>query len=266
MRGFRGVAAGLEPVEVLVRGTVSERDIDGGRRSVRASTRRAAGVDRSRIKMAEYRHHSGARLGVAQVNVECSGRLVRSQAAAASVGDAVRSACGALPGRLDRLRHRLAQAPPGPPDLAGEAWDRRESRRIPASRPYAGPARRIVRNKAYALALQDAGTAALTMDLRDYDFHLFIEASIGEHALVHRAGPSGYRLRLPRPELMTDRDTAAPVTVDETPLPHLGLPDAVRLLDADESPFLGFISTTTGRGTVLYRRFDGHLGIVTARW
>lgn len=264
MRGFRHVVGDSERLEVLIRGTISPPDIEGGRRSLSASTAGGGGIDRAQLKLAEYRGCGGAALGVAQVNVHCAGRLIRGQVAGASVGEAVQRACHTASRRLDRLRRRLTETPAGPPDFAGEAWDRREIRRTGPHRT--GPDRRIARHKGYALALQEADAAALTLDLRDYDFHLFIEASTGEQALMQRVGPEGYRLRLRRPSRLRDREFAAPVVVDETPLPQLGLAQAVRRLDAERAEFLGFVSVSTGRGTVLYRRFDGHLGIVTSVW
>jgi hypothetical protein len=252
---------GDDTVHVLVRGAINTSDVDRGRRSVAASIGRTPEGHRSQVKMADY-----ATSAVAQINVHYASRLVRGQATGRSVVEAVSSACATVSRRLDRLERRLNEIPAGPPDFSGEAWDRRGVRTIPARVQPSGSGRRIVRYKAVPLALQDAGAAALTMDLRDYDFHLFVEADIGEHALIQRAGPAGYRLRLPRPELLAGAEFDAPVTVDEKPLPRLTLRDAVRLLDRDEAPFVGFIAATTGRGAVLYRRFDGHLGVLTSLW
>jgi hypothetical protein len=262
MHGFRHVTPGDDTVQVLVRGAVSTADVDRGRRSVAASIGRAADAARPQVKMADY----PAGRAVAQINVHYASRLVRGQAPGRSVDEALRTACTALSRRLDRLERRLNEIPAGPPDFTDEAWDRRDIRNIPRQWRLAGPGRRIRRHKAVPLALQEAAAAALTMDLRDYDFHLFVEANIGDHALVHRAGPGSYRMRVPRPELLAGVDFGAPVTLDQTPLPRLSLPDAVRFLDRDEAPFVGFIAATTGRGTVLYRRYDGHLGVLTSLW
>ena len=261
MQGFRPVAQGDNAVRVLVRGAVSTTEVDRGRRSVTASLGDVRDAARPQVKMADYPASA-----VAQINVHYANRLVRGQSTGPSIDEAVRSACATLSRRLDRHERRLNEIPAGPPDFADEAWDRRDIRNIPARWRPAGPGRRIARHKVVPLALQDAGAAALTMDLRDYDFHLFVEANIGEHALVHRAGPAGYRLRVPRPELLAGIEFGAPVTVDETPLPRLSLPRAIRLLDREEAPFVGFISTATGRGAVLYRRYDGHLGVLTSLW
>jgi hypothetical protein len=54
--------------------------------------------------------------------------------------------------------------------------------------------------------------------------------------------------------------------IDTEPLPELRLPEAVRRLDAGGLPFLAFVTTTSARAAVLYRRFDGQLGIVTPIW
>jgi hypothetical protein len=215
MHGFRHVTPDDDTVQVLVRGTVSTTDVDRGRQSVAISVDRGRATGHPLVKMADY----PTRGAVAQINVHYANRLVRGQAAGRSVGDAVSSACVTLSQRLDRLERRLTEVPAGPPDFTDEPWDRRDIRNIPRRWRPVGPGRRIARHKAVSLAVQEAGAAALTMDLRDYDFHLFVEATIGEYALVHRAGPAGYRLRVTRPELLMGAEFRAPVTVDETPLP-----------------------------------------------
>jgi hypothetical protein len=44
------------------------------------------------------------------------------------------------------------------------------------------------------------------------------------------------------------------------------LPEAVRALDTSRAAFLPFTGIGSGRGTVLYRRFDGSLGLITSPW
>jgi hypothetical protein len=44
----------------------------------------------------------------------------------------------------------------------------------------------------------------------------------------------------------------------------MALEDAVELLDLSEDRFVFYGDTASGRGQVLYRRYDGHYGLITA--
>jgi hypothetical protein len=45
--------------------------------------------------------------------------------------------------------------------------------------------------------------------------------------------------------------------------PELTLPQAQQRLDVDDEPWLFFKDPASGRGQVLYRRYDGHYGLIT---
>jgi hypothetical protein len=106
--------------------------------------------------------------------------------------------------------------------------------------------------------------AVAEMDRMDYDFHLFTEQGTGQDSVVYRAGPTGYRLARLRPG---GTDRIAPhrtaVTVSERPVPRLAVPEAVRRLDLTGTPFLFFRGVDSGRGCLLYHRYDGHYGLIT---
>jgi len=89
------------------------------------------------------------------------------------------------------------------------------------------------------------------MTLRDYDFHVFTDDETGTERVVHRDRSGGYGLlRLP------------------ASTPHtLPLPAAVERLNASfRQRYLFFTDPDTGCGRVLYRRYDGHLGLITPAW
>jgi hypothetical protein len=39
--------------------------------------------------------------------------------------------------------------------------------------------------------------------------------------------------------------------------------EAIGLIDLAAEPFVFFANATTGRGNVVYRRYDGHYGLIT---
>jgi hypothetical protein len=58
-------------------------------------------------------------------------------------------------------------------------------------------------------------------------------------------------------------DTRPPIHPAPTVLNHLPLNEAEVLLDECDEPFVFFAEPDSGRSQVLYRRFDGHYGLIT---
>ncbi|GGK63305.1 hypothetical protein GCM10011591_39490 [Nocardia camponoti] len=100
------------------------------------------------------------------------------------------------------------------------------------------------------------------MDAMDYDVYLFTDAPTGEDAIVYRAGPIG--LRLARQHRMHPPDLSAhlPVTINPHATPSLYEKQAVHRLCHHGLPFLFFTDSDTGRGHLLYRRYDGDLTLI----
>ncbi|NUU21525.1 MAG: sigma 54 modulation/S30EA ribosomal C-terminal domain-containing protein, partial [Streptomycetaceae bacterium] len=166
---------------------------------------------------------------------------------------------------LERLRRdrgaRLGTPPGRPRGDAGHHDGRPTNRPVPFPRPP--HEREIVRHKSFALARETPDEAAFEMDAMDYDFHLFTDLGTGQDSVIYRAGPTGLRLAQvqPRPDLIGP--LAVRLTVSPTPAPRLRPSFARRRLDASCDPFVFFTHAVTGRGNVLYRRYDGHYGLIT---
>ncbi|MGA5298397.1 sigma 54 modulation/S30EA ribosomal C-terminal domain-containing protein [Nucisporomicrobium flavum] len=266
MPGFRTAVVPDEDVDILVRGPVTTQDIAYVGHAVAGAGLAGTGAGHLRFKLAEYRGGDRGTVGVAQLTVELAGRMVRGQASAGTVEAAIDGAVAALVPRIDRLAQRLTPAEAGPPSFTGEAWDLRTARALPAVVRIGGKARRVARHKACPPAAQTLGAAALTMDLRDYDFHLFADEASGQDAVVTRAGAAGYRVAADRPDLLGSAPDGVPVADAPSRLPGLTLPEAALALDASAAAFLAFTGVGSGRAAVLYRRFDGHLGLLSPLW
>lgn len=94
--------------------------------------------------------------------------------------------------------------------------------------------------------------------VRDYDFPLFVDAGTGQGGAVCRAGPTGYRLaRLPGLA-----PVAMPWTINVGVVPRLTPGQAAGRLDTTEMPYRFFRDATTGRGSLLYQRYDGQYGLL----
>ncbi len=125
----------------------------------------------------------------------------------------------------------------------------------------------IARRKSFALAVTEPLAAATFMDAMDYTIHLFTDAETGEDAVVFRAGPLGLRLArqaLKHPPRISGTRLAQPLllTVHPYTTPLLPEQSAVRRLCEHGLPFLFFTDLGSGRGRLLYRRFDGALGLI----
>jgi hypothetical protein len=72
----------------------------------------------------------------------------------------------------------------------------------------------------------------------------------------------GYGLALAHPRTRRLGPVDASVTVSEMPAPRLSLTEAAARLDASGQPFLFFVNAETGRGNVIYHRYDGHYGLI----
>ncbi|MFD9692963.1 sigma 54 modulation/S30EA ribosomal C-terminal domain-containing protein [Kitasatospora sp. NPDC001309] len=188
---------------------------------------------------------------LAQANAEVDGRRIRVQRAAAEPGASLDRVAESLLGRIRSVTGSWAPRPwPAPatpaPPVAAEGADR------------------IVRRKEPALVRCTPEAAARTMDAMDYDIHLFTDPVTETDAVVYRVGPTGYRLARTRPDGPSGRRTA-PITLSPHGAPTLTERQAVRRLVGAELPFLFFAHPAGGRGRVLYRRFDGRLGLISGR-
>ncbi|MBX6748641.1 MAG: sigma 54 modulation/S30EA ribosomal C-terminal domain-containing protein [Micromonosporaceae bacterium] len=238
-----GGEAGLT---VQVRGGVSTQERDSAEEMVRdvlARHRRVVADARVRV--------SGAACGgpgLVQVNLRVCGAPARVQVPGPTVAAAIATAAS----RLDRQITRLS--------TTWQAWPWPDPERRSLGLPGAG---RIVREKAYRLRVARPCQAAATLHAMDYDVFLYTDVETGEDAVVYRAGPVG--LALARQATMRPPMVAGPLalTVNPRKTPVLTRSQAARWLADGWLPFLFFTDPDTGRGNLLYRRYDGNLGLVT---
>ncbi|GHF59822.1 hypothetical protein GCM10018790_42170 [Kitasatospora xanthocidica] len=194
---------------------------------------------------------------LAQVNAEVDGRRIRVQEVAAGLGDSLDRVVEALRGRIGAVTGAWAPHPwpTGPAAVPS----------VPVVPPgEAGRPARVVRRKEPALVWCSPEAAARTMDAMDYDIHLFTDPATETDAVVYRVGPTGYRLARTVAAGPPGRRTA-PITLSPHGAPRLTEAGAVDRLVGAELPFLFFADPVNGRGRVLYRRFDGRLGLIAGR-
>ncbi|SKY83021.1 putative regulatory protein [Mycobacteroides abscessus subsp. bolletii] len=126
----------------------------------------------------------------------------------------------------------------------------------------------ITRRKAVALQAITVREAITVLDAMNFEAYLFIDAETGEDALVYRAGPTGLRLARqrrvhPPGGIGTDTASAASVVVTPRQTPVLPQAQAAARVRMHGLPYLFYTDLASGRGQLLYTRYDGHVALLT---
>jgi hypothetical protein len=251
-------------VDVTTHGRLSEDAAEYAKSKVTGLARRTRRpVTHARVRLTRHGDPAVDRPVVAQANLDVDGRMVRAQADGATAREAI--------DRLEaRLRSNLARAADHWEALRGgvprpQEW-RHQSAPTHRQNHFSRPAeeRRIVRRKSFSMEPCTVDVAALELELFDYDFHLFTERGTGIATVLYRGGPTGYRLAQVAP---TPEDELAafvlPATISTQRAPCLTAGEAAERLGLLDLPFLFYIDAAEGRAGVLYRRYDGHYGLIT---
>jgi ribosome-associated translation inhibitor RaiA len=218
----------------------------------------------ARVKLTAMANPAMEQPAIAQANLDVNGRPARAHVTAESMHKAIDLLQDRLTARLARLdehwearRGRMPAAEPHEWRHGNEPTHRRDYYPRPVEE------RRIVRHKSFALSRETPDEAAFDMEAMDYDFQLFTDAGSGEDSVLYRTAPDNYRLAQlhPRPDLLGP--VAVPLTVSEIPAPRLSTAEAENRLDITGFPFVFFADEATGRGNILYHRYDGHYGLIT---
>jgi hypothetical protein len=253
-------------LQVLREGTgIGDAAVAYARRKVYAAARTApAPVLFGRIKIRHAPDRSIERPIVVAASLDVDGHLVRAHAA----GHTATEALGLLEERLRRqllhahqriafLRRRhTGVATPG-------EWRHGDE---PTARPGFFPRppeeREVIRTKTFPLDRCTPEDAVVQMEMLDHDFHLFVDSATGGDAVVKRLPGGDYELSRATADGDEPQDIVQLRTGPRPPTLILG--SAVELLNDTNEPFLFFVDVGTSRGAVLYRRTDGHYGVVQA--
>jgi hypothetical protein len=218
----------------------------------------------ARVRVTRHDDPAATNPITAQANVDVNGYLIRVQVAAPTPGEALAQ----LEAKLRRAAERAAarwkdragrRSGPAPQDWRHDVG----SPQRPSYHPRPAGDRRVVRQKTLGLAGCTADEAAFDMAALDYDFYLFTELGSGQDSVLSRNGQDAYRLAqlTPRPGRVI-RGTIR-LAVSEQPAAVLTTVEAVTRLSLSGEPFLLFREPDARRrARVLYRRYDGHYGLL----
>ncbi len=204
------------------------------------------------------------RPAVAEATIDVNGHAIRAHVAAASMLGAI----DLLEERLGRQLRQLAERRRAKRERKGEAepgeWHHGD---LPTRRPSHFPRppeeRELRRQKSFAAVESTPDEAVFDMDMLDHDFYLFTNITTEEDNVVHRLGDGAYELLAPTPDPGAVAGCVMPLVVSEQAVPRVGVTDAVALLDVSAEPFVFFVDVESGRGAVVYLRYDGHYGLLT---
>ena len=252
------------PVQTQTQGVVPEGTVELAVHRVSSLLRKAPEpVLFARVKLIMSADPAVQRPAIAQANVDLNGRLIRAQAAGETMRAAVEQACDRLRVRLERAARNWEAIRGGRPVRRPGEW-RHQS--LPATRlpyfPRPPGERAVTRRKSYALARQTPDEAAADAELLDYEFHLFTERSTGEDSVIYRTA-DGFRLALAHPPNGRLGAVDPSITVSRMPAPRLSVTEAAIRLETAGQSFLFFVNAGTGRGNLLYHRYDGNYGLIT---
>ncbi len=204
------------------------------------------------------------RPALAQATVSVNGRPVRAQADARTMREAVDHLVQRLRVRLNRAhaawtvrRVTSTAAKPG-----GRHQNRAADRSADFSR---AEYRRAIVPHADVASVQTTEEARAEMEALGYDFLLFVDCETGLDSVIYQAsdGCRVVRTRPPQGSESEPKTSPDSVTVSTHTPPTLTAAEAITRLESMGEQFDFYVDGTTGRGNVVYHRYDDSYGLVT---
>ncbi|MGW9026136.1 sigma 54 modulation/S30EA ribosomal C-terminal domain-containing protein [Streptomyces sp. NPDC055722] len=251
-------------IQVETQGQMPPGAVEYAQEKVRALTGRTREpVLFARVKLTHMANPAMERPAIAQANLDVNGRPARAHVAATTVTEAVDLLQDQLAARLQHLEHHWEARRGKMPVPSAHEWRHgSEPTHRPDYFPRPAEERQVIRHKSFSLARESPDEAAFELEMMDYGFHLFTDIGTGEDSVLYRSGPTGYRLAQVHPHAHLVGPVAVPLTVSDLPAPRMNVAEAKQRLDTTGLPFVFFANDTTGRGNVLYHRYDVHYGLI----
>lgn len=225
-----------------------------------------AAVDRdpidARVVLMQEENPRIAQAARAEGDVRFNGYTIRGRVAAETMDQAVNDLVERLREQLRRHVDRLNTKQRTPPTVGEGEW--RSGAWTPPRPPrsWRPPGeRQVIRRKSFALEPMDAIDAAGDMAALDHEFYLFKDSDTGADSLIYRRDDGHLAVIAPQdaPEAPED---GGPTRERSRYSEPLSLADAISEMDELNHRFLFFVNAETGRGNVLYLRYDGHYGLI----
>jgi len=210
----------------------------------------------AQVKLDQAVNRKAARPASAQAVVDVNGRLVRAHVAASTMFEAVDLLQERLTARLARVRRH------GPRGLSEAWWDSADHENRPHRQHLPAEERRIERYKSFSPARQTPEDAVIDLESMDFDFWVFTDLASGYDSVVYRDVRTGRHRLASLGPVSHEGEAEGLLSVSTVPVPTSTVLEAVQRLNLTGLPFVFFNDTATGRGSVLYHRYDGHYGLI----
>lgn len=200
---------------------------------------------------------------VAQGTIDVSGTILRGEGTGPTATVALRAVGNRIERRLRKLAEKRERAAKRPPATSPGTW---RSGDLPSDRPafYDRPSeeRLVVRRKSYSPVERISVAEALfDLDVLDYRFFLFTDETDDKTSIVYE-DENGLAIRKVDGSVPDEGTVRPDVRVNETPAPDITIAEAESRLNLSEMPFVFFKDSEGDRPGVLYRRYDGHYGLI----
>ena len=199
----------------------------------------------------------------AEAEIDLNGQIIRGRVAEGEMRHAVDQLAEHLGRQLRSFVDRQADVRRRPRRSAPGEW-RRGQWTPPRAEYFPRPPeeRELLRRKSFALAAMSPVEAAELMEDLDHDFLLFRDSETDADAVVYvrddgRLGviePAG----APRSESLGEAGVHEESRMSEP----IALAAALEEMNELNHRFLYFVNIETGRGNVIYMRYDGHYGLI----
>jgi len=215
----------------------------------------------SKVKVHDDEERLPGQRSLAEAAMDVSGVILRAQAAASTAVEALRAVGERMERRINRLTDRRQRAEERPPTSQGTRMGDVPSRR-PEFNERPPEQRSVIRRKTYPPAERISVSQALfDLDVLDYRFFLFTDESDDKSSIVYEeeGGVAIRKVDGSRPDGSTIRPD---LRINEVPAPCMSVSEAVSHLNATDEPFAYFEDSAQGQASALYRRYDGHYGLI----
>lgn len=222
-----------------------------------------APVASTRVKVKHDEDRVPDQISIAQGSMNVSGIELRVEAAGATSSSALQAVGEHLEGKLARLTERWEGDDfDGPSPFLGHPTETDDD----SSRPgfhYRPPERRtVVRRKTYSpLDRLSVAEALFNLDALDYRFFVFTDEADDKTTIVYQ-DLDGPAVRKVDGSKSIGSHLLGDIHVNEAEASSIAVADAVSLLNSSDMPFVFFRDRDRGRASILYRRYDGHYGLL----
>lgn len=201
-----------------------------------------------------------------QVLLDVQGTIVQARSTARDPQQSFDIARGRVAQNLHRLSERLQDRRHEPATVPEGEW---RHGALPTARPDHFPRpreeREVVERVTHSRGPASPEEAAFDLEMLEDDWLLYVDESTRADAVIRRLqDEDGFGVSIVGDQPDISGDGPYDLRADGSP-PELAIDDAIERLDVGEEPRVFFVDTGTGRGAVVYRRYDGHYGLVRPR-